>query len=308
MSLFQKDNIKSIFLHKDSNFTLDEHVNIILSSELYWVREFSIPVTNEKEAFKFVGSFFEDILDDKEYKYFVEKIEDKKFLCFAYSELDIKEAIKKANINISQVVNVYFGQFELKDFKSFEIDNKTFIFQNGILVKLPRNIEITTQEMPSVEDLKLSNKKVKLDLYPKWLSGKTLYSICVLLFLVSMVNFAQVYSYNHDISKFDEDKNLLKKRYQLPSSNIQLKAIVKKELKSYHEKNSLKDAMSYLLSYKKEDNSVEFVSVEYGMKQINIKLTTKNKKQADKINRYITKKYKVTMQKENLDYTFKVAL
>ncbi len=309
MSLFLKDKAKNIFLHKDSKFAHedDSYVDVILSPEFYWIREFSIPVKTEKEALKFLPSFFEDIVDDKGYKYFTVKIEEEMFLSLAYSEEYIKEAIKQSGLNISSVMNIYFSQFELKNFKNFAIEGKVFSYQNNILVKVPTNITVETKELQGLEDIELSNRKIKLDLSPKWLNSKTLYNVCFLLLLVAGINFVKAYSYENEISKFEEEKNMLKHKYKLPSSTIQLRSIVKNSLKENKKKDKIKQMLVYLLEYKK-DSSVKFTSITYSLKKIEIKLTTKNNMQVKNFERYINKKYKTTTNQDKFDYLLRIVL
>lgn len=307
MNLFSKNKVKNIFLHKDSQFDLGEYLNIILSPELYWVRIFTIPVKKEKEALKFIDSFFEDVLDDGEYKYYIKNIESEKFLCFAYNESYIKDIMKKADIDLSKVLNIYFGQFELKDLKSFETDDKTFSFQNGILVKIPKNIDLPKKKMENIDNIDLSNEKIKLNLYPKWLNNKTIYTSGVLLLLISGVNFLNVYSYKNDISKFQEEKAFLENKYNLPHSNIQLNAIVKKETAEYKKRSAVNEALIELTNYKKNP-SVKFLSINYDKEGLSVKLYSKNRSQIDTIINYLSKKYKVRIEKEDLNYILKVIL
>ena len=69
---------------------------------------------------------------------------------------------------------------------------------------------------------------------------------------------------------------------------------------------SLKEQITELLN---SDNQFSFNDFQVTPKYISrLSQAADLIKQVDKINKYITKKYKVTMQKENLDYTFKVVL
>lgn len=309
MNLFLQNKTQNIFLHKDSKFDIEDNVNIILSPELYWVREFSLPAKNEKEALKFIPAFFEDILlGDNEYRYHVKKVDDGVFLSFAYDTEVLKDTIKNANLNISKVVNIYFGQFELQGFESFTVDAKTFYYEEGILLKLPKNLKVESRRLQSFDDIKLSNQKIKFDLYPKWLQSRTVYSVSILLFLVSVMNFVKVYSFKQDINKFEQNKQELIQNHKLPQSLIQLNSIVKSSKRKEQKTTKRKELLSYLLAYKQKPNSLKFLSLKYNQKDIVIQLESKNKQDIENYKRYIVKQYKANISNKKDNYTIKVKL
>ena len=79
-------------------------VDIILSPEFYWIRIFDIPVKNIAQAKAVLPSLFEDILlKVGELSYQVIKLEEGKYLCFAYINKKVFEAIKNSGINLSLV-------------------------------------------------------------------------------------------------------------------------------------------------------------------------------------------------------------
>ena len=127
MSLVSSNN-KKVFLSTNTKITSTQKVNIILSPELYWVRIFDIPVKNTTHARHVLPTLFEDILSNvSELSYQVVKLEENKYLCFAYVNKTIYEAIKKSGIPLSLVDNIYFAQNECKSYPQFIVDNKSFL-------------------------------------------------------------------------------------------------------------------------------------------------------------------------------------
>lgn len=118
---------KKIFLSTNSRVFENSKVDIILSPEFYWVRIFEIPVKNIFQAKQIIPTLFEDLIDENgDLSYQVIKLEENKYLCFAYINQKIFEAIKESGLNLSLVNRVYFAQNECKEFSQFFIDGKKF--------------------------------------------------------------------------------------------------------------------------------------------------------------------------------------
>ena len=84
MNLVLNKNSK-IFLCSNTKIETSFKVDIILSPEFYWVRIFDIPVKNITQAKNVLPTLFEDIVDSiSDLSYQVIKLEDNKYLCFAY--------------------------------------------------------------------------------------------------------------------------------------------------------------------------------------------------------------------------------
>ncbi len=79
--------VQKIFLTSNTEVVdFQKKIDIIISPEFYWVRKFEIPVKNETQARHVLPTLFEDIVnDDAILIYQVIKLEENKFLCFAYN-------------------------------------------------------------------------------------------------------------------------------------------------------------------------------------------------------------------------------
>lgn len=166
MNLVLNKNSK-IFLCSNTKIETTFKVDIILSPEFYWVRIFDIPVKNITQAKNVLPTLFEDIVDNtNDLSYQVIKLEDNKYLCFAYVNKRIYEAIKDSGVNLSLVNAVYFAQNECKDFDGFSVENKGFVYtQDGILVKVPTSLLKQNLDLNEhINEINLSSNKVDIKL------------------------------------------------------------------------------------------------------------------------------------------------
>ena len=213
-------------------------LNIILSPEFYWVRIFEIPVKYEYEANKLLPTLFEDILNDNSqtkelnYEYKAVKLDDERYICFAYVKSDILEAIKEAGISQSQIKNIHFAQTEITQNTKVN-DNYSLVLideNSPILSKLPNQFapqEISVLE-EYLEDLELSKHSISLDYFSDIIELKNAIALSVVLVLLSLVNFYKSYQNNDMIANLEAQKSELIKTYKLPATSFQTKAIVNK--------------------------------------------------------------------------------
>ena len=146
MNLVSSNKIKKIFLCSNMKIYENSKVDIILSPEFYWVRIFDIPVKNITQAKAVLPTLFEDILSKVgELSYQVIKLEENKYLCFAYINKKIFEAIKQTGVNLSLVNGVSFEDANEKSNIVFNYTNtkQTGILPNSNLSKNNFNISIS---------------------------------------------------------------------------------------------------------------------------------------------------------------------
>ena len=105
-------------LHKNSNFSTKGRVDLILSPDLYWCKTFSIPISDPKEIKLLLPTYFEDYIEDTTNcsYYFISLDEPKMYLCFAYKQDEVVEAITQSGLTLSQVNKIYFAQNEFLEF------------------------------------------------------------------------------------------------------------------------------------------------------------------------------------------------
>lgn len=304
MSLvLNKSNI--IFLCSDTKIEVSHKVDIILSPEFYWVRIFDIPVKNITQARHVFPTLFEDILDNvTDLSYQAIKLDENKYLCFAYINKKIYEAIKNSGINLSFVNSVYFAQNECKNFKQFTVEDKSFLYtHDDILVKVPNGILSEDIDLNKNQDqINLSNNKVDIKLYNNILSSKQIYLIVAVSLLVSIINFAKIYDYKNSISLLDEKIGLEKEKSNLPSSMIQVDSIINKYKSISDQEIKKREVLSYLLG--NSNFKVDNISLEKDILTLVYQNSDKTK-----VEEYINKKYKIISSKiENLDLYIRIKI
>ena len=281
---------KKLFLCLDSKVDIKDRVDIILSPEFYWVRIFDIPVKNSSQAAHVLPTLFEDVLETtNELSYQVLKLEDGKYLCFAYINKKIFEAIKNAGISSSQVNSIYFAQTECMQFKQFTVCNKSFLYtKDNVLVKVPSSLltqNINLEE--NLENIKLSSNKVDIKLYNSSLSTKQIYSLLLVMLIVCFVNIFKIFDYSSEISTLEEKIESTKKASKLPSSMIQRNSILDNYRLKQKSQIELREAISYIL----KDKRFELESIQ--IKKRNFELEYKAINDVDSLKNYLTKKYEL---------------
>jgi hypothetical protein len=304
LSLVSSKN-KKVFLSTTTKINTIEKVDVIISPELYWVRIFDIPVKNITHARHVLPTLFEDILENvTELSYQVIKLEENKYLCFAYVNKTIYEAIKKSGISLSLVDSVYFAQNECSTLNQFTDENKSFLYtEDGVLIKVPNSIALESVDLnQSIDTFELSSHKVDIKLYNNVLSTKQIYTILAVILTISIINFYKLFDYKSQVNSFEEEILITKQNSTLPSSILQTNAILNKYKKKISKEFKKREFLEYIIS-----------SNKYKLKKIyldkNTAFLTFNNEDKKKLENFIAKKYKVISSKvKALDIEVKVKL
>ncbi|QKF78428.1 hypothetical protein [Arcobacter defluvii] len=296
---------KKIFLCSDTKINETSKVDIILSPEFYWVRIFDIPVKNISQARAVVPTLFEDLLQDvTDLSYQVIKLETNKYLCFAYINQKIYEAIKQSGINLSLVNSIYFAQNECKNFKQFYVDDKSFLYtQDEILVKIPKELLSEKVDLKNyIENINLSANRVDIKLYSNFLTSKQINMILAFCLIFIVINFSKYFIYSNEISNLDKKMQDIKISNNLPNSMIQIDSIISSNKKIAQKEINKREAIYYILS----NNDFEIKNIELQNDILNIDFLNVNGK---KLEEYISKKYKIiSTNSSNLISNIKVQL
>lgn len=280
---------KKIFLSTNSRVFENSKVDIILSPEFYWVRIFEIPVKNIFQAKQIIPTLFEDLIDENgDLSYQVIKLEENKYLCFAYINQKIFEAIKESGLNLSLVNRVYFAQNECKEFSQFFIDGKSFLYTNdGILVKVPNEVITESLDLKEViNSINLSSNRVDIKLYNNFLTPKQINVVLLFCLVLLVLNFSKYFSYSNEISKIDEKIENLKKINNLPTSMIQIDSIISSNKKISQKEIEKREAIFYVLSNK--DFEVKNIELQNDVLSIDFLNVDK-----EKIIQHVSNKYKI---------------
>jgi len=298
-------NSKKVFLCSNTKIDEKGKVDIILSPEFYWVRVFDIPVKSTTQARHVLPTLFEDILENvNELSYQVIKLEDDKYLCFAYENKKIYESIKKSGISLSSINSVYFAQNECNNIEQFVAENKSFLYtQDGILVKVPNGLLNDATNINTILDqIELSSNKVEIKLYNNVLTPKQIYSLVAVLLVLACVNFFKFYDYKNENAKLEEKTEILKVNSNLPSSMIQTNSILKKYKNIASKEIKKREAIAYIL----ENKAIKLKKLKLEKDVLNLQFINTDKRKADA---YISKKYKIlSSQVTSLSLDIKVKL
>ncbi|WP_044417265.1 hypothetical protein [Halarcobacter anaerophilus] len=280
MKLVSNKKSKTVFLTSYSKISSLDHknINIIVSPQFYWVRKFEIPVKSPKQARLILPTLFEDIIEGniQELTYQVKKIEDNLYLCFAFNNSKIFEAIKNSGINISKIDSIYFAQTECKDIKSFSADNQNFIYtSDDILVQLPKGISANSSLIENeIDKINLSSFKMDMKFYnSSILSSKNLKFIYMFFIVLASLNFLKYISYSKEYSKTEDQIEKIKKISTLPSSMIQTNSIIKKYKGAIETENKKRELINYLLS----NGDLNLDSFELDKKMLIFRFINKNR-------------------------------
>ncbi len=280
----------NLFLTKKSYFKTKEKVNLILSPEFYWVREFEIPVKNKKEAMNFIPNLFSDILPNDVFSYFAIKKKEGKFLAFAYKSDEIMNYAKRSNLELVQILNVYFGQTELKEINAFNISGDSFQYTSDeVLVKLPfslENNELTNEKLTS---LNLSKHRIKIEFYNSLMDKKYITSFIAILSVIAALNFFKYAIYLKNIDIVQMKENQLKQNYKLPSSLLETESILKSMRKKFKKDEKLRLLIGVILDYKQHDRSASFRKIIFNSKEFVLEFKNINK---NKLESYFKSKFK----------------
>lgn len=296
--MFSNKKNQKLFLSKVSTFNIDSKVDLILSPEFYWVRNFDIPVKTKNEALDVLPTLFEDILPTGEFSYHVVKTDDKKYLCFAYENNSILEYIKKSNLNLSQICNIYFAQTEFKDINSFISKEDAFTYSpEDILIKVPKFYVTTTLDIQDkLKEHKLSSNKINIKFYSSVISSKYIYSFISIFAILITLNIFKYAIYDKNISILEVKSAQIKKSYKMPSSMLETNSIVSKMKSKVKNATALRDSLSYIFDYKKGSIKGKINKINFSANNIKLELYDVNYNQ---VKRYLEKRFKIVNNTKN---------
>lgn len=289
MNLVSSNKSKKVFLCTEMKILEHSKIDIILSPEFYWVRIFEIPVKTLSQAKAVLPTLFEDLIPEiTELSYQILKLDENKYLCFAYSNQKIYESLKNSGVNLSLINGIYFAQNECKEFNQFKVNGKGFLYtQDNILVKVPTEIINDKTDLNEfINKINLSSNKVDIKLYSNFLNTKQLGIVIFICIIITILNFSKFFVFKSEISKIEEKMEEIKSFNNLQSSSIQLDSIININKKIAQNEINKRDILSYLLENKKLE--IKNISINNNILEVNVTNTDKKN-----IEEYISNKYKI---------------
>ncbi|MDR0761471.1 MAG: hypothetical protein LBF13_00325 [Campylobacteraceae bacterium] len=233
-----------------SPFYLEETqmVNVILSPRFYWVRKETLPVKYIFQAKEYAPSLFEGIVPQGNYSYKAVKSGDK-FTLFAYDAKAILEELERLGIKSSQIEGVYFAQTEFLDSAiAIKIDDKSaLVNQNDKLIKVPLALAKEHKDISKMLSFHtLSPHKIKLGKFNRFYEEKGLIGIVYVLFFLILILLVDIIYSSYVKNGFKAQEQEILTSYSLPSTSLQLNALIEEYETINKEQSTFRGAVSYL--------------------------------------------------------------
>lgn len=252
-----------------------------------------MPINSIRDVLNVLPNQFEEFIDIKGLKFYAKKIEKNKFLCFAYDESKILDAIKNAGLTLGQINSVNFAQIELESFfksaseSCMKIDGVCLSFIDNKLVQVPLMLKVDIDNDIDISQFKISNHSISLNYSNKYIDTKTTYIYSVIIMLFALLSFTKVLSNNQSINSIDNKIYDMKNNSNMPSTSIQTKSIIKKLKKVSKKQLENRELFQYLFNIKKTTKGT-IVSIDFKNNNIILKVKDTN---AKKLTNYLEKRY-----------------
>ena len=282
MNFFKSSPGKIIFFTKNSPKYYTGEYTLILSPQFYWVKRVELPVKNEYKAKKLAPSIFEGILPkDEKFEYEVKYEKNRgTFIVIAYSPEYIYKAVKEKFLLSAKVKGIYLAQYELAEFTSCIAIDKDVSLGNvdGLLIQVPASCFQSEENIKKyLSQVKLESKKIKIKNLDNEEENTSyiLYMIVLLIFLSSQINY--YFAYFSGFTKYNEKKEYLLKKYNLPKTTFQLNSIKKSLLNEYKIQKNIRDVLADLdkVSLNK-DEKYYFIDIKKSHATFHIRTTKAN--------------------------------
>lgn len=289
-------------------FEENQEVDVILSPRYYWAKKEILPVKYAYQAKKYAKSTFEDIIPEGTYNYLAKKDEDG-FWLYAYDDSFILDEIEKLGVKSQQIRRVFFAQNELKNVeKPIKINrHEVLINHEDAIIKVPLRM---TKESVEFSDYfkqhELSNYYVKLNKFSQMVDFKILYTIMFAILALIIFYGIEFYWLGDVKNDLQTKKDLISKKYKLPSTSLQRKALIRQLDKKMSSQQILREKIHHLFKLSLEPNNY-IQSLKYNNQKFTITLHVQNQNQIQNIQNYLQTYFKMqNINKKNNLVTFEV--
>jgi hypothetical protein len=273
--IFNKQN-QTIFIDKLDvvGKYQNKNVDIVISPYFYWIRIFDIPVDTTKEAIKLLPTLFEDIIpQDRVYKYYIKKIDEKRYMSVAYDNDLIVKTIKDLGIHTSKIKNIYLLQSILDT--NYIHNNYTYIKENEIVIKIPLNL-VDSLDFANIDDILKIDKKgidtINISFFKSYLDNSIKNSIYALSIVLLSINIGQYLYFDQMIQTNSQTISHIKAKNDLPPTIIQTKSIIKHYQTIYKEQMKLRDTIKYILDIKSKFDTLVIKTLQVKTNSIVIQI------------------------------------
>jgi hypothetical protein len=252
-----------------------------------------LKVKNKKEVLSILPAVFEEFIDIDGLKYYVKSIFNNKYVCFAYNENKILDAIKTSKIETNKIKGIFFGQIELfnliKNDPNSSIDGIHINIVDDILIQTPNILKKESLSNIDISNIKLSSDKIDINKNSKYIDKSVALSISLIFSVIFVVNIIKsIYNVNYK-NIIDEKIETIKSNVNLPKTSMQTKSIMFQLKKRESKQRRIRELIHYVLRINRF-HSVKIVSMEFFDNQIICKFENNNRRE---VLNYISKKYTI---------------
>jgi hypothetical protein len=265
--------------------------DVILSPKYYWTKIETLPVKYAFQAREYAPSIFEGFIPKGDYSYMAVK-QNGSFMLFVYDIKNILDNLESIGIKPSHIRKAYFAQTEFASCQcDIKIDdNNALSIREGKVIKVPLSLakeHVNIQEI--LRTLKLSKNVVKLGKFNRIYEKRTALKgvIYALIFLTALL-FAELFFVTHVLNSQEKKREEILKEYSLPSTEIQLNALLKQHERINKEQKDIREKVSEVFKFPFSQGGY-FKSIEASRSQISLIMHVNDK--SDSIKSYFQKSF-----------------
>ncbi|MEA3352809.1 MAG: hypothetical protein U9Q33_03190 [Campylobacterota bacterium] len=242
---------------------------------------------------KILPGLFEEFIELDDLSYYVKKISQNNFLCFAYDQKKIIDAIKKAGLLLSQIDNIYFSQIEFESIvkgsgqSCMKVDNVCLSFIDDKLVMIPVALKVDIDNSIDIQDLNLSKETISISNSSKYIQNKTAYQYSAVFVIFALFTFFKAFDNKIQINSYEDKTQQIKSSLNLPATNIQMRSIIGKLNKTHQKQVEIRELLQYLFDIKRKLKAT-VVSIDLKSNVLSLKLKGVDEQ---KITKYLEKRY-----------------
>ncbi|MDR2081547.1 MAG: hypothetical protein LBP54_06650 [Campylobacteraceae bacterium] len=307
---FYNDKFAKTYDHKIV-FIDDKHMSvvgidafdIILSPKFYWTKIQTLPVKYAFQAKEYAPSVFDGFIPKGDYSYKAVN-QNGKFLFFAYDVKSILENLDAAGIKPALIRKVYFAQTEFASCPyDIKIDAKNaLIIREGKVIKAPLSIAKECVGMDAVlQTIKPSKITINLGKFNRIYEKQgALKGIIYALIFLNILVFAELFYLSSIVSFKENQKEEILKQYSMPSTEIQLNALLKQYGNINNEQKTIREKISEVFKFPFLEGEY-FKSIEAAKTHISLILHVNGSNRGEAVKSYFQKYFTISEFQEAAD-------
>jgi hypothetical protein len=270
--------------------------DIILSPKYYWTKTQTLPVKYAFQAKEYAPSVFDGFIPKGDYSYKAIK-QNGKFLFFAYDMKNILESLDAIGIKPALIRKAYFAQTEFADcLHDIKIDAKNaLVIRESKVIKAPLSLAKECTDMDSVlRALKPSKNTINLGKFNRIYEKQgVLKGVIYALIFLNILFFAELFYLSNILSSKESQKEDILKQYSMPSTEIQLNALLRQYDKINIEQKTIREKISEVFKFPFLEGEY-FKNIEATKTHILLTLYVTDKSRFEAVKSYFQKYFTVS--------------